>query len=96
MQSHAREADVHSAVAYGEIRQLRALLDSGAVLDVNRYGPDGLVLYLTPVTAWKNISGVHFQYRHLRFSSDPGSQWCTLRSHTVTSGLRIVNMLLSF
>lgn len=36
------EADLHSAVAYGDVEGLRALLcDSELVLDVNRYGPNG-------------------------------------------------------
>eukprot|EP00929_Paragymnodinium_shiwhaense_P007190 TRINITY_DN111128_c0_g1_i1.p1 TRINITY_DN111128_c0_g1~~TRINITY_DN111128_c0_g1_i1.p1 ORF type:complete len:1093 (+),score=252.92 TRINITY_DN111128_c0_g1_i1:76-3354(+) len=36
------EADLHSAVANGEVEKLEALLKSSElVLDVNRYGPDG-------------------------------------------------------
>jgi len=47
------EADLHSAVAYGDVAQLRELLcGSELVLDINRYGPDGRTpLHLAAVRA---------------------------------------------
>jgi len=39
---HSPEADVHAAVAYGDLDGLRAMVARDQSVDVNRYSPDGL------------------------------------------------------